>query len=56
MILLPVSHQKQRRQSDCLVACAAMVLQYLQIISLAEFETAWIEQDYLYAIIGLERF
>jgi hypothetical protein len=27
-----------------------------QVISLTEFEAAWIEQDYLYAIIGLERF
>jgi ABC-type bacteriocin/lantibiotic exporter with double-glycine peptidase domain len=31
MNLLPVLHQKQQRQSDCLVACAAMVLCYLQI-------------------------
>jgi len=26
---LPVSHQKQRHRSDCLVACATMVLDYL---------------------------
>ena len=26
---LPVSHQKQRHRSDCLAACAAMVLGYL---------------------------
>ena len=31
MNLLSVLHQKQQRQSDCLVACAAMVLRYLQI-------------------------
>ncbi len=31
MILLPVLHLKQHRQADCLVACAAMVLDYLQI-------------------------
>ncbi|MFN8441640.1 MAG: peptidase C39 family protein [Caldilineaceae bacterium] len=31
MSLLPVLHQKQQRQSDCLVACAAMVLGYLHI-------------------------
>jgi ABC-type bacteriocin/lantibiotic exporter with double-glycine peptidase domain len=27
--LLPISHCKQRHQSDCLAACAAMVLNYL---------------------------
>ncbi len=26
---LPVSHQRQRHRSDCLAACAAMVLNYL---------------------------
>lgn len=26
--LLPVPHRKQRRQADCLAACAAMVLEY----------------------------
>ena len=26
---LPISHQKQRHRSDCLAACAAMVLNYL---------------------------
>jgi ABC-type bacteriocin/lantibiotic exporter with double-glycine peptidase domain len=31
MSLLPVSHWKQRQQADCLVACAAMILDYLQI-------------------------
>ena len=31
MPLLPVSHQKQRQQADCLVACAAMVLRYWQV-------------------------
>jgi hypothetical protein len=31
MSLLAVSHWKQRRQADCLVACAAMVLEYLQV-------------------------
>lgn len=31
MTLLPVLHQKQRRQADCLGACAAMVLHYLQV-------------------------
>ena len=31
MPLLPVSYQSQRRDSDCLAACAAMVLEYLQI-------------------------
>ncbi|MFZ1268909.1 MAG: C39 family peptidase [Anaerolineae bacterium] len=28
-ILLPVPHRIQRRQADCLAACAAMVLEYL---------------------------
>lgn len=31
MPLLPVSHQQQRQQSDCLAACASMVLEYLHI-------------------------
>lgn len=31
MILLPISHRRQKRQADCLAACAAMVLDYLQI-------------------------
>ena len=31
MPLLSVSHRKQRQQADCLAACAAMVLDYLQI-------------------------
>lgn len=31
MNLLPVSHQQQKHQSDCLVACAAMILSYLKI-------------------------
>jgi ABC-type bacteriocin/lantibiotic exporter with double-glycine peptidase domain len=31
VILLPVTHQKQRQQSDCLAACAAMALDYLQV-------------------------
>ncbi len=31
MNLLPVSHQQQKHQSDCLAACAAMLLDYLQI-------------------------
>lgn len=30
-MLLPVSHQRQRRQADCLATCAAMVLAYLQV-------------------------
>lgn len=29
-VLLPVSHLRQRSESDCLAACAAMVLQYLR--------------------------
>ena len=29
MSLLPISHRTQRRQADCLAACAAMVLDYL---------------------------
>ena len=28
-VLLPVSHLKQKGDGDCLAACAAMVLQYL---------------------------
>ena len=28
-VLLPVPHQKQRRDGDCLAACAAMMLDYL---------------------------
>ena len=31
MILLTVSHQQQTQQTDCLAACAAMVLDYLHI-------------------------
>ena len=31
MTLLNVSHWKQRRPADCLAACSAMVLQYLQV-------------------------
>ena len=31
MILLNVSHWKQRQPADCLAACSAMVLDYLQI-------------------------
>ena len=31
MLLLPVSHRQQRQRADCLVACAAMVLDYLQV-------------------------
>jgi len=31
MILLPVSHYQQRRQAECLAACAVMVLNYLQV-------------------------
>lgn len=30
MTLLPVSHRRQQQQADCLAACAAMVLDYLQ--------------------------
>jgi hypothetical protein len=29
MPLLPVSHIRQRRFSDCLIACAKMILQYI---------------------------
>ena len=31
MILLPVSHRRQNQQADCLAACAAMVVDYLQV-------------------------
>jgi ABC-type bacteriocin/lantibiotic exporter with double-glycine peptidase domain len=31
MPLLPISHYRQHQQSECLAACAAMVLDYLQI-------------------------
>lgn len=31
MPLLSVSHQQQKQQSDCLAACASMVLEYLHI-------------------------
>jgi len=31
MTLLSVSHKKQRQPADCLAACAAMVLEYLQV-------------------------
>ena len=31
MILLPVSHYRQKQQADCLAACAAMVLDYLHV-------------------------
>lgn len=60
MSLLAVLHQRQRQQSDCLAACAALVLEYLndpyfvdgsRPVSLAEMELAWLEQGYLYAII-----
>jgi len=33
MSLLRVSHRQQLRQADCLAACAAMVLEYLQVPS-----------------------
>ena len=29
--LLPVPHQRQQQEADCLAACAAMVLEYLNI-------------------------
>ena len=31
MTLLSVSHYQQHQQAECLVACAAMVLDYLQV-------------------------
>lgn len=31
MTLLPVSHRQQHQQAECLAACAAMVLDYLQV-------------------------
>jgi len=31
MPLLAVSHRKQEQQADCLAACAAMILDYLQV-------------------------
>ena len=31
MILLPVLHQQQRQQTDCLAACAGMILDYLYV-------------------------
>ena len=31
MRLLPILHRKQRQQADCLAACAAMLLDYLQV-------------------------
>jgi len=31
MLLLPVSHRQQQQPSDCLAACAAMVLDYLRV-------------------------
>lgn len=31
MNFLPVSHLKQQQQADCLVACTAMILRYLEI-------------------------
>ncbi len=31
MPLLPILHRQQRRQAECLAACAAMVLDYLQV-------------------------
>ena len=31
MNLLPISHRRQQQQADCLAACAAMVLDYLQV-------------------------
>ena len=30
-ILLPIPHQRQRQEADCLAACAAMVLAHLKI-------------------------
>lgn len=47
MLLLNFSHRRQRFESDCLAACAEMALR------LIEFETAWIEKDQEYAVIGL---
>ena len=31
MSLLPIIHHQQRQQAECLVACAAMLLNYWQI-------------------------
>lgn len=31
MLLLGIKHSRQRREADCLVACCAMVLDYLQV-------------------------
>lgn len=31
MLLLGIKHRRQRREADCLVACCAMVLDYLQV-------------------------
>lgn len=31
MLLLNIPHRRQQRESDCLVACAAMVLDYLHV-------------------------
>ena len=31
MRLLPISHLEQRQQADCLAACSAMLLDYLQV-------------------------
>ena len=31
MLLLGIKHGQQRREADCLVACCAMVLDYLQV-------------------------
>ena len=31
MNLLPISHRQQIQQADCLAACAAMLLDYLQV-------------------------
>ena len=30
-ILLPIPHQRQRQEADCLAACAAMVLEHLKV-------------------------
>ena len=31
MLLLGIKHSRQRREADCLVACCALVLDYLQV-------------------------
>jgi hypothetical protein len=54
--ILPVPHIPQRKQGECLAACAAMMLNYLDHdapirVPRSEFDLAWLEKDEVYAVL-----